>query len=71
MTIDEQLASFRDRCKFKKYVSSKSPKDGIKIFWLCDLFVFFAIDGIIYLSKQPGEAIKKILEENIVFRLSS
>ena len=31
----------------------------------------FAIDGIIYLGKQPGEAIQKNLGENIVLRLSS
>ena len=31
----------------------------------------FAVDDIIYLDKQPGEAIQKNLRENIVVRLSS
>ena len=71
VTIDEQLIPFRGRCKFKQYMPSKPAKYGIKIFWLCDSFMPFAIDGIIYLSKQPGEAIQKNLGENIVLRLSS
>ena len=36
---------------------SKPAKYGIKIFWLCDSFMSFTIDGIMYLDKQPGEAI--------------
>ena len=71
VTIDEQLIPFRGRCKFKQYMPSKPAKYGIKIFWLCDSFMPFAIDGIIYLGKQPGEAIQKNLGENIVLRLSS
>ena len=71
VTIDEQLVPFRGRCKFKQYMPSKPAKYGIKIFWLCDSFMPFAIDGIIYLGKQPGDAIQKNLGENIVISLSS
>ena len=56
-------------------ICQASPaKYGIKIFWLCDSFMPFAIDGIIYFGKQSGEAIQKILnnlKENIVVRPSS
>ena len=50
---------------------SKPAKYRIKIVWLCDSFMSFVINGIIYLGKQPGEAIQKNLRENIVVRLSS
>ena len=71
VTIDEQLVPFRCRCKLKQYMLSKHAKYRIKIFWLCDLFVPFAIDRIIYLGKLPRKAIQKKMEENIVVRLSS
>ena len=48
-----------------------AAKYGIKIFWLCVSFMLFAVDGIIYLGKQPREAIQKNFGENIVLRLSS
>ena len=44
---------------------SKLAKYGIKIFWLCDSFMRFAIDGIIYLGEQPGEAIQKTFGRKI------
>jgi len=71
VAIDEQLVPFRGRCKFKQYMPSKPAKYGIKIFWLCDSFMPFAIDSIVYLGKQPGVAIQKNLGENIVVRLGS
>ena len=71
MTIDEQLVQFRGRSASKQYTPSKPAKYGIKMLWLCDLFMPFAIDGIIYLGKQPGAAMQKNLRENIVVRFSS
>ena len=71
VTIDEQLVPFRGRCKFKQNMPIKLAKYGIKIFWWCDSFMPFAIDGIICLGKQPGEAIQKNLGENIVLQLIS
>ena len=67
VAIDEQFLTFTARCKFKKYMPSKPAKYGIKIFWLCDSFMPFAIDGIVYLGKQPGETIQKIREKTLSF----
>ena len=46
MTIDEQLVPFRTRSKYKQCMPSKPTKYEIKIFWLCDSLMPFAIDGI-------------------------
>ena len=71
VTINKQLVPFRGRCKLKQYMPSKPAKYGIKFFWLFDSFMPFAIDGLIFLGKKPGEAMQKILRENIIVRLSS
>ena len=71
VTIDEQLVPFRGRCKFMQYMPSKPAKYGIKIFWMCDARVPYAIDGMIYTGRQPGEEVQRNLGANIVQQLSS
>ena len=44
VTIDEQLAPFRGRCRFLQYMPSKPAKYGLKIFWMCDAKVPYAMD---------------------------
>ena len=70
VTIDEQLVPFRGRCKFLQYMPSKPAKYGIKIFRMCDARVPYAIDGMIYTGRQPGEEVQrnillKLLEKNL------
>lgn len=69
--IDEQLVPFRGRCKFRQYMASKPAKYGIKIFWICDARVPYAIDGIVYTGRQPGQEAQKNLGENVVQQLCS
>lgn len=71
VTVDEQLVPFRGRTRFLQYMPSKPAKYGIKIFWVCDARTPYAIDGIVYLGRQPGEDIQKNLGENIVRQLCS
>ncbi|XP_027129155.1 piggyBac transposable element-derived protein 4-like [Larimichthys crocea] len=71
VTIDEQLVPFRGRCKFRQYMPSKPAKYGIKIFWMCDARVPYAIDGTVYTGRQPGEEVQRNLGENVVQQLCS
>lgn len=71
VTIDEQLVPFRGRCKFLQYMPSKPAKYGLKIFWMCDARVPYAIDGMVYTGRQPGEEVQRNLGENIVQQLCS
>ncbi|KAK1886938.1 PiggyBac transposable element-derived protein 4 [Dissostichus eleginoides] len=66
VTVDEQLVPFRGRTKFLQYMPSKPAKYGIKIFWVCDARTPYAIDGIVYTGRQPGEEVQKNLGENTV-----
>ncbi|KAL2087193.1 hypothetical protein ACEWY4_018252 [Coilia grayii] len=66
VTVDEQLVPFRGRTKFMQYMNSKPAKYGIKMFWVCDAKTPYAIDGIVYTGRQPGEAVIKNLGFNIV-----
>ena len=70
VTIDEQLVPFRGRCKFLQYMPSKPAKYGIKIWWMCDLLVPYAVDGDVYLGKQSGESRQQNLGEAAVLNLS-
>lgn len=69
LTIDEQLVAFRGRCGFIQYMPSKPAKYGIKIFWLCESQTGYAIDGTIYIGKQPGESVQRNLGMNTVINL--
>jgi Transposase IS4 len=70
VTIDEQLLGYRGCCKFTQYISSKPCKYGIKIFWICDATNSYAIDGVIYCGRQPGDQMKKNLGSFIVKTLA-
>ena len=53
LTVDEQLLSFRGRCKFRMYIKSKPDKYGLKIITLNDaqtfyLVIFFIISYIYF-----------------------
>ncbi|KAJ8363286.1 hypothetical protein SKAU_G00121170 [Synaphobranchus kaupii] len=50
---------------------SKPAKYGIKIFWMCDARVPYAIDAVVYTGRQPGEDVQKNLGEKIVEQLCS
>lgn len=71
VTIDEQLVPFRGRCKFRQYMPSKPTKYGIKIFWMCDARVPYAIDGTVYTGRQPGQEVQRNLGESVVQQLCS
>lgn len=55
LTIDEQLLGYRGRIPGRTYMPSKPRKYGLKIFWLCEAPSGFALNGYIYLGRQPGE----------------
>lgn len=69
VTIDEQLLGYRGRTKFIQYMPSKPSKYGIKIFWMCESASGYAIDGLIYVGRQPGEDRHKNLGLDIVKKL--
>lgn len=43
LTVDEQLLSFRGRCKFRMYMKSKPDKYGLKIITLNDANTFYLV----------------------------
>ena len=43
ITVDEQLLSFRGRCKFRMYIKSKPDKYGIKIITMNDAKTFYLV----------------------------
>jgi len=43
LTVDEQLLSFRGRCKFRMYIKSKPDKYGLKIITLNDAETFYLV----------------------------
>lgn len=53
VTIDEQLLSFRGKCKFRMYIPNKPAKYGIKVFALCDARTWYTSNLEIYAGKQP------------------
>nr|XP_022902638.1 piggyBac transposable element-derived protein 4-like [Onthophagus taurus] len=55
VTIDEQLVRFRGRCTFVQYMPSKPDKYGLKIFRMCESTSGYALDGLVYVCRQPGE----------------
>lgn len=70
VTVGEQLVPFHGRCKFLQHSPSLPTKYGIKIFWMCDAEVPYAIDAVVYTGKQPAEETEENLAENTVLRLS-
>ena len=60
-TVDKQLVPFRGQCPFTIYMPSKPAKYGIKIFWLCDASLPYALNAKIYVGRQPGSAPEKNL----------
>lgn len=43
ITVDEQLLSFRGRCKFRMYIKSKPDKYGLKIITMNDAKTFYMV----------------------------
>lgn len=66
VTIDEQLVGFRGRCRFVQYMPSKPAKYGLKIFWMCESKSGYAMDGLVYVGRQPGEPPHKNLGLEVV-----
>ncbi|KRX83192.1 PiggyBac transposable element-derived protein 4 [Trichinella sp. T6] len=52
VTIDEVLVSFKGRCPFRMYISSKAAKYGIKIFELSDSETYYVSKMEVYVGKQ-------------------
>lgn len=53
VTVDEQLVSFRGKCPFKQYMSSKPAKYGVKIWASADVKTTYLHNMQIYTGKQP------------------
>ena len=53
--IDEMLQKFRDRCRFRQYMSSKPGRYGIKYWILADAENQYCYNAIPYFSKE-GDA---------------
>lgn len=52
LTIDEQLVTFRGRCSFKMYISSKPGKYGLKVWALCDAKTSYCCNLQVYTGKE-------------------
>lgn len=69
VTIDEQLVTFRGRCKFKMYIPSKPGRHGIKIWAMCDSKNSYLYNAKIYAGKENNRT--EINQgENVVKELS-
>lgn len=62
VTVDEQLLSFRGRCKFRVYMKSKPDKYGLKIITLNDAKTSYLYNAIPYLGK--GKFDDKLADES-------
>lgn len=49
VTVDEQLLSFRGRCKFRMYIKSKPDKYGLKIITMNDAQTFYLVIFLLFL----------------------
>lgn len=56
---------------FRQFIASKPVKYVIKILWMYDARVPYAIDGIAYTGRQIGQEAQKNLGENAVQQLCS
>ncbi|XP_043279325.1 piggyBac transposable element-derived protein 4-like [Venturia canescens] len=61
-TVDEQLLSFRGKCRFRMFIKSKPDRYGMKIITLNDARTSYLIYGIPYLGKI-GNGPTKITED--------
>lgn len=68
-TIDEQLVTFRGRCKFRMFIPSKPGKYGIKIWVLADATNAYMYNAEVYIGKINGKP-ETNQGENVVKRLS-
>lgn len=55
VTVDEMLAGFRGKCRFRQYIPSKPNKYGIKIFCMVDSKIFYTGNFEVYAGKQPED----------------
>lgn len=69
VTIDEQLVTFRGRCKFRMYIPSKPGRYGIKIWALCDSKNAYLFNCYIYAGKE-NNSIEINQGENVVKTLT-
>lgn len=54
VTIDEQLKSFRGRCKFRQYMPAKPAKYGLKFWWITDSKTSFPLKCDIYTGSETS-----------------
>ena len=71
VAIDEQLMSFKGRCRFFQYIPTKPGKYGIKIFCLYDSVTNYGFNGSVYTHRQPGEEAKRNIGSSIIHELCS
>ena len=69
MTVDEQLVTFKGRCRFRMFIPSKPGRYGIKIWALCDSTNAYLYNADIYTGKN-GNSREKNQGENVVKRLA-
>lgn len=67
LTGDEQLVTFRGRCRFKRYLPSNPGKYGMNIWWIADSETKYSLCGLHYLGKEGNQRAtglgKKVVEE--------
>ena len=52
VTSDEQLLTFRGKCRFRMFIPSKPAKYGLKIFMVCDSESSYCLNASPYLGKD-------------------
>jgi len=55
----EQLVSLRGRCEFKQYMPNKPGKYCLKILWMCDSSLGYAVHGLFYKGRKVGRPLQK------------
>lgn len=71
VTVDEQLYSYRGRCKYRQYMPKKPAKYGLKFWLCCDSETFYVYNLEMYTGKDDAADQTVSLGERVVRHLSS
>ena len=69
--VDEQLVSFRGRCSFRQYMTSKPGKYGLKIWALCEVKTSYALMLQVYTGKSATIQREKNQGMRVVLELTN
>lgn len=69
ISVDEQLVSFKGRCRLQQYIPSKPARYGIKVWVACDARTSYAWRIAVYTGKPDGAKQEVNQGKHVVFEL--